>query len=130
VPTYRDSTQPVSGVQRPSEVLVDERPWGSFRQYSLNAVSTVKLIHVDAGQTLSLQRHRERDELWVIIDHGLLVEIDGESFEPAVGDEFFIPRGTTHRAAGGRCGGRFLEVAFGHFDEDDIERLEDCYGRA
>jgi hypothetical protein len=25
--------------------------------------------------------------------------------------------------------GRFLEVAFGRFDEQDIERLEDRYGR-
>jgi mannose-6-phosphate isomerase len=25
---------------------------------------------------------------------------------------------------------RILEVSFGHFDEDDIIRLEDVYGRA
>lgn len=117
------------GLSRP-EPLADDRPWGGFRQYTYNEPSTVKLITVNAGESLSLQRHRERDELWVILDAGLLVEVDGTVIEAVQGQEFFVPRGVTHRVYGGVAGGRLMEVAFGRFDEDDIERLDDRYGRA
>jgi mannose-1-phosphate guanylyltransferase/mannose-6-phosphate isomerase len=47
-----------------------------------------------------------------------------------VGDEFFIPKGETQRMS---CPGsspcRVLEIAFGEFDDEDIERLSDDYGR-
>jgi mannose-6-phosphate isomerase len=109
---------------------VDHRPWGSFRRYSHNEPSTVKLITVEAGQTLSLQRHRHRDELWIVLDPGLTVEVDGERTVANAGDEFFIPRGVLHRVGAGGQRARFVEIAFGEFDEDDIERVEDAYGRA
>lgn len=110
-------------------VVVDQRPWGSFRRYTLNQPTTVKLIAVDPGQTLSLQRHTNRDELWVMLDAGLHVQIDGHIEVADAGAEYYVPRGTVHRIAGGEHGGRFLEVAFGEFDESDIQRLEDRYGR-
>ena len=119
----------VSGRDRPSP-LVDERPWGNFRRYTHNESTTVKLITVLAGQQLSVQRHQHRDELWVILDDGLQVRIEDDEFEASAGDELFISRGSIHTIGGGASGGRFVEIAFGHFDEDDIERLEDRYGRA
>ena len=111
------------------DVVVDHRPWGNFRQYTLNEPSTVKIITVTAGESLSLQRHEHRDELWVVLDDGLLIEVNDTTTEASAGDEFFVPRGAVHRVSGGSTGGRFLEVAFGRFDEQDIERLEDRYGR-
>ena len=43
----------------------------------------------------------------------------------------FIPifRGQKHRLIGNETGGRVLEISFGKFDEKDIERFEDNYGR-
>jgi mannose-6-phosphate isomerase len=110
-------------------IVEDRRPWGQFRRYTHGETTTVKLITVEAGQELSLQRHDHRDELWVVIDAGLLVRIGDEVTEAAAGQEFFVPRGTIHRASGGAASSRFLEVAFGTFDEADIERIEDAYGR-
>jgi mannose-6-phosphate isomerase len=112
------------------EVLVDERPWGGFRQYTRNQSTTVKLIEVAPGQRLSLQRHTYRDELWIVLDEGLEVRIGDRTGAASRGDEFLIPRGTLHRVAAGAAGGRFVEVCFGYFDEDDIERLDDAYGRS
>jgi mannose-6-phosphate isomerase len=110
-------------------IVEDERPWGRFRRYTLDEPTTVKLITVEAGQQLSLQRHRHRDELWVVLDDGLRVQVGDETCVAAAGEEFFIPRDTVHRLSGGERPARLLEVAFGAFDEDDIERLEDRYGR-
>ncbi|MEX2504633.1 MAG: phosphomannose isomerase type II C-terminal cupin domain [Egicoccus sp.] len=114
---------------RPS-VVVDDRPWGQFRRYTCGETSTVKLITVEAGQPLSLQRHAHRDELWIVLDEGLVVQVGDEIHTATSGDEFFIPRGVVHRVTGGERRGRFVEICFGDFDENDIERLEDQYGRA
>lgn len=108
----------------------DDRPWGGFRQFAHNALCTVKILTVDAGETLSLQSHRRRDELWVVLDPGLRVEIDGTEHLPEPGDEFVIVRGSRHRLGSAGSRGRVLEISFGEFDEDDIERYEDVYGRS
>jgi mannose-6-phosphate isomerase len=110
--------------------LVDERPWGKFEQFSLNQSSTVKIITVAPGRRLSLQRHEHRDELWVVLDGELVVHQDGVERTVGRDGRVWLPRGTDHRVANpGDEPRRFLEVAFGHFDEDDIERIEDDHGR-
>ena len=110
--------------------LTSPRPWGSFTQYCLNEPVTVKIITVNAGAALSRQRHQQRAELWIPLDWGLRVEVDGKAWDPAVHEEVWIPAGATHRlSAPNGEGGRIMEVAFGPFDEGDIERLSDRYGR-
>ena len=113
------------------EHVTSTRPWGGFTQYCLNEAVTVKIIEVSAGAELSLQRHGHRAELWIALDNTIQVEVDGRTWRPAIHEEVWIPAGATHRlSAPGDRAGRILEVAFGHFDESDIERLSDRYGRA
>ncbi|MFB4296634.1 phosphomannose isomerase type II C-terminal cupin domain [Actinomadura sp. NTSP31] len=122
---------PVRGGGRPEPaVLTERRPWGGFEQFTLNEPSTVKIIHVEPGQRLSLQRHRDRDELWVALDPGAVFEVAGRRTLPEVGERVLIRAGETHRLGSDGPAVRVMEIAFGHFDEDDIERLEDAYGRA
>jgi mannose-6-phosphate isomerase len=110
--------------------FVDHRPWGWFEMLSQNQPATVKIITVGPGARLSLQRHRQRDEFWTILDVELLVEVGGREWFAEPGAKVWIPRGTLHRAANmGSRPGRFLELAYGHFDEGDIERLADDYDR-
>ncbi|RME55024.1 cupin domain-containing protein [Candidatus Woesearchaeota archaeon] len=111
------------------KTVLDNRPWGSFKQYTLNERSTVKILTINANGKLSKQVHKKRDELWVILDKGIIVEIDDKKIKAKPGDEFFIPKNTTHRLSS-KTGGRVLEISFGKFDENDIERIEDVYGRA
>lgn len=112
-------------------ILVDERPWGRFELLALNAQVTVKIITVSPGHRLSLQTHDHRDESWRILEAGLTIEIGGESRETSEGDQVWIPRGTSHRIANvGERPARFVEVAYGVFDEGDIVRHEDDYARS
>ena len=111
-------------------ILRREKPWGGFEQYTHNLPSTVKIITVVPGGSLSRQYHHRRDELWVVLDPGARIELDGEVLSPGPGEKLYVPRGTVHRlSAGGEEPVRVLEVSFGEFDEDDIVRLEDVYGR-
>jgi mannose-1-phosphate guanylyltransferase/mannose-6-phosphate isomerase len=84
---------------------------------------------VASGQVLSGQKHQNRDELWIALDDGLRVELDGKVFRAKTGDAFVIPRGTKHRLGSDGPEGRMLEISYGFFDENDIERFEDIYGR-
>jgi mannose-6-phosphate isomerase len=114
---------------KPSSLKVD-KPWGRFEQYTHNLPCTVKIITVDPGGILSRQYHHQRDELWVVLDPGARVELGEQVLEPEPGEKVFIPRQTTHRLSStGDEPVRILEISFGFFDEDDIVRLEDVYGR-
>lgn len=109
----------------------EERPWGEFVEFTRNTPSTVKIITVKPGESLSLQRHHNRDEFWRVLDGAGSVTVGDQSLEASAGAEFFIPRETNHRmtAADGKSL-VVLEISTGNFSDEDIERLEDKYGRA
>lgn len=105
------------------------RPWGNFERFTLNESTTVKIVTVNAGEGISLQTHKHRDEFWRILSGSGTVTLDSLEHEARPGDTFFCKRGMRHRVEGGPEGLVFLEIAFGDFDEGDITRLEDRYGR-
>ena len=106
-----------------------KRPWGYFETLSKNRKCTVKIITLVGGGRLSLQRHKRREEVWIALDPGLTFEIEGKKIKPPIGKRFLISKNVVHRASSGKKA-RILEISFGHFDEEDIERIEDDYGRA
>jgi mannose-1-phosphate guanylyltransferase/mannose-1-phosphate guanylyltransferase/mannose-6-phosphate isomerase len=108
----------------------EERPWGNFERFTLNEASTVKIITVSPGEAFSLQSHRHRSEFWHIISGAGTITLDEKKTVVHAGDNFFSPEGHEHRMEAGTEGIQFLEIAFGEFDEGDIIRVEDRYGRA
>lgn len=111
-------------------VVRSRRPWGGFEQLTSGEAVTVKVLTVEAGHRLSLQRHRFRQELWQVLDGPLDVTVGDRSWSADEGERVVVPVGAVHRLGNsGDRRGRVLEVAFGHFDESDIERLEDDYPR-
>ena len=107
----------------------EERPWGNFERFTLNEKTTVKIVTVNPGEAISLQTHVHRDEFWRVIRGSGTVRIGQTDRRAQPGDSFLSPRGAEHRVEGGPEGLSFLEIAFGDFDENDITRLEDKYGR-
>ena len=106
-----------------------EKPWGNFRQFTLNSPSTVKIISVKAGEELSLQSHSKRAEFWCIVRGSGTVQIGEKKYSAIAGEEYEILAGEKHRISAGLDGVEFLEIATGDFDENDIVRYEDKYGR-
>lgn len=107
----------------------EQRPWGAFRQFTKNAPSTVKIITVNPNESLSLQSHASRSEFWHVISGAGTVEIDDEKHDAKKGDEFEVAIGAKHRLSASDEGLEILEIARGEFDEQDIIRYEDRYGR-
>ncbi len=98
----------------------EQRPWGSFEQFTLNESSTVKIVRANPGQRLSLQKHTHRAEFWKVIEGDGIAQIGEEERHIQVGDEIEIPTGTLHRITGGEHGCAVLEISLGEFDENDI----------
>lgn len=115
---------------QPPKPYREKRPWGEFVEFSRNTPSTVKIITVNAGEAFSLQKHTKRDEFWKILDGEGKIFIGDSISNLEVGKEYYIQRGTSHRIEAGSTSVRILEISFGDFDEKDIVRLEDRYGRA
>jgi mannose-6-phosphate isomerase-like protein (cupin superfamily) len=110
--------------------IISVRPWGQFEQFTENETTTVKLLSVSAGQRLSYQSHQQRSEFWRCLAGPVGVLLDDVEYTLAVGESIFIPVGAKHRLMGLKTDGLILEIAFGHFAEDDIERFADDYGRS
>lgn len=112
------------------EVGFVERPWGSFKQFANNCDSTVSLMTVLPGQRLSLQSHTGRAELWIVIDDGAVVQVGETEAAYQAGDEIWIPANEKHRLGNnGDKPVRVLEVAFGNWQQNDIQRYADDYQR-
>ncbi len=111
--------------------LTDHRPWGSFTILADEVDHKVKRIVVKPGQRLSLQRHKYRREHWLVISGRALVIRNDEQLELGPGQSVDIGQGDIHRVRNdGNCDMVFIEIQLGeYFGEDDIERLEDDYGR-
>ncbi|HEX2704349.1 MAG TPA: phosphomannose isomerase type II C-terminal cupin domain [Candidatus Lustribacter sp.] len=113
-----------------ADIFRAERPWGHFQQFVSNETVTVKIISVEPGHRLSLQRHGHRGEMWQVLDEPMDIEVDERRWVAQRGATVWVPHGAMHRIGNsGSRTGRILEVAFGYFDEGDIERVEDDYQR-
>jgi len=110
---------------------VEEKPWGCFTVLEDAPTHKVKRMEVAPGQRLSYQRHSERAEHWFVVSGTASVTLDGKVTQLCPHDAVDIPQGAAHRIA--NAGSEtlvFIEIQHGrYFGEDDIERLEDDFGR-
>lgn len=107
------------------------RPWGNFAPLHNGPSHQVKIIEVDPGGQLSLQKHRHRAEHWIIVSGVATVTVDAVCKDLGPGEHAHIPLGAVHRLENfGKEPVKMIEVQTGdYFGEDDIIRLEDVYNR-
>ncbi len=108
-----------------------ERPWGWYETVSEAPGNKVKRIRVHAGQQLSLQKHRQRAEHWVVVQGVARVTVGALVLDLTAGQHVDIAIGEVHRLANmTQQTVEIVEVQFGSYlGEDDIVRLQDDYGR-
>ena len=107
----------------------ERRPWGGFERFTFNEKSTIKILTINKGKRFSLQYHKNRSEFWKVLDNDVKITLGKKTFKAKKNDEIFIPKKTLHRAEGLSKTVHILEISFGKFDEKDIVRIEDDYGR-
>ena len=109
-----------------------EKPWGHELIWAKTTAYAGKILFVRAGESLSLQFHREKDESWYVLEGRAELELGdvGQAVTKmevvAAGGAYRFPPGTVHRIRALEDT-RVLEVSTPHLD--DVVRLEDEYGR-
>lgn len=108
-----------------------EKPWGHELIWAETPHYCGKILHVNAGEALSLQYHEEKDETIHLLS-GEMTFLAGTSMDDLEevtleqGESFRVTPGTIHRMiAVTDCD--ILEASTSHLE--DVVRLEDRYGR-
>jgi mannose-6-phosphate isomerase len=109
-----------------------EKPWGHELIWALADDYCGKVLLVKAGESLSLQYHRVKDESWYVQSGRArleLAELGEDLVEGTIGpgDSFRYRPGTVHRITAVEDT-TIIEVSTPQLD--DVVRLEDQYGRA
>jgi mannose-6-phosphate isomerase len=108
-----------------------QKPWGHETIWAHTDRYVGKILHIKAGQALSVQYHERKDETVYLLSGRLTywVKLDGEEMRDMqleVGDAFRITPGTVHyMEAVTDCD--VLEASTPELD--DVVRLKDRYGR-
>ena len=107
-----------------------ERPWGGYQIIYENFGIVVKILSVNPGARLSLQKHTFRSEEWTSTTSGMVAEIGPLLIDLDVHSSVYVAAGEIHRLHNTSDEvGHVVEVITGLYDEEDIIRLEDDYGR-
>ena len=110
-----------------------EKPWGWELIWAHADAYVGKVLFVRAGESLSLQFHREKDESWYVqsglarLELGEVGDAELTTDSIAAGACFRFVPGTVHRVTAVEDT-TILEVSTPHLD--DVVRIEDAYGRA
>ena len=108
-----------------------DKPWGHELIWAHTDRYVGKILVIEAGRRLSLQRHEVKDE-WILVREGRLrLTLEGDDGvvrdeELGPGDHRHVATGRIHRyEAIERC--ELIEVSTPELD--DVVRLEDDFGR-
>lgn len=109
-----------------------EKPWGHELIWAHTDRYVGKVLHIKAGEALSLQYHRAKDETVMVLTGRMRFEhfADGEAATATVlgpMQPFHIPPGLRHRMIALEDTD-VLEVSTPELD--DVVRLDDRYGRS
>lgn len=113
------------------KVVKVPKPWGHETIWAHSDRYVGKILHINAGQELSVQYHNKKDETVHLLSGELVyrVQSDGDLMEDVqlkLGESFRITPGTIHQiVALTDCD--VLEVSTPELD--DVVRLSDKYGR-
>jgi len=107
------------------------RPWGWYQSLEFGEKFQVKLINLSPGAKISLQRHQHRAEHWVVVAGVATVTRENQVLRLQENQSTFISAGEIHRLENNAdIPLQVIEVQSGEYlGEDDIERLDDQYGR-
>ncbi len=107
------------------------KPWGHELVWAETTRYVGKILHINAGEALSLQYHQVKDETIRVLGGRLELQVGPEDDPPrrvqlGPGDSWHIPPGTRHRMTALEDTD-VLEVSTPELD--DVVRLQDRYRR-
>ena len=111
------------------ETIKSVRPWGDIHMVVRNQACSVDITHIRPGVRSSLHSHKDRYELFHLLEDGAVIEIDGALHYPKAHDEILIEPGQQHRFWSESGEFTMLVVCFGEWTAEDQIRHDDDFGR-
>ncbi|UUZ69498.1 phosphomannose isomerase type II C-terminal cupin domain [Polaromonas sp. P2-4] len=106
----------MSTTARTETIERTERPWGWYETVSEAPGNKIKRIRVHPGQQLSLQKHHQRSEHWVVVQGTARITLDERQFDLQQGQACDIAVGQVHRLANlTQEAVEIVEVQFGNY---------------
>ena len=107
------------------------KPWGSEQIWALTERYCGKIIRIDAGRRLSLQRHARKEESLIVLSGTLRLHLEDDSgvvrvIERGPGESAHVDVPRIHRF---EAATDVVLVEVSTPEIDDVERLEDDFGR-
>ena len=107
------------------------KPWGSEQIWALTERYCGKLIRIDAGRRLSLQRHARKEESLIVLSGTLRLHLEDDegtvrTLDLGPGESAHVDEPRIHRFEA-VTDVELVEVSTPEID--DVERLDDDYGR-
>lgn len=108
------------------------RPWGYYTVLEEGSGFLTKCIIVNPNAKLSIQLHHHRSEHWIVLEGQATVIKGNKTHKLEAGNSIDIDVNEIHSLQNsGQEQLKVLEIQQGDIlDENDIERIEDIYGRA
>ncbi len=78
------------------QVMFAEKSWGSFRVLNVEDESMTILVTLNSGHSMNYHSHRNRDEVWVVIEGSGTTVVDGMRQDVSVGDVVTMQAGCRH----------------------------------
>jgi len=116
----------------PNIHLTGHRPWGTYTVLEDANGYKIKRIEVKPSKRLSLQRHKHRNEHWIVVSGKATVTINEDTFTLNENESTYIKAGDIHRLSNDTNEPlAIIEAQVGSYTgEDDIERLDDDFKRS
>ncbi len=110
--------------------VVVRKLWGIYKVLYENSGMIIKHLILDAGKSISLQRHNYRSETWLIISGNAVVTIGNKVEDGKKGDLFSIPVGCLHQVRNeSKVDLHILELQIGNIlSEHDVIRFSSKKG--
>jgi quercetin dioxygenase-like cupin family protein len=90
-----------------------------IREYLHTAVQSLAEATLAPGQSTQRHYHRLSEEIYLLVQGGGTMEIDGEQREVAADDAILIPAGAWHTLVAGKDGTRLLCCCVPPYSHDD-----------
>ena len=128
---YNNFSKILGSTKNLSEIKDISSPWGFHKLIIDNKAYKLKILSVNPQSQLSLQKHRFREEHWIVVKGQGEVIIDEKKLEISVGDYIHIPISSAHSLKNTSQENMVVvEVQLGDIlEESDIKRISDIYGR-
>ncbi|RJV45114.1 cupin domain-containing protein [Coprococcus sp. AF19-8AC] len=78
------------------QVMYAEKSWGSFKVIDVENKSLTIKVTLNPGHSMNYHSHKNRDEVWVVIDGTGKTIIDGDESNISVGDVISMKAGCRH----------------------------------